>query len=120
MSLRLEPNKWLLKNKYIKNLFMLQVLVTIITQLITHFVKTVIIIMEKEQILKKFGEHIKRIRESADLSQDDVVLNGNRITKATVSDIENGKRNFSFTTLIDLAKGLGKTPKELLDINLEK
>ncbi|MEK6449972.1 MULTISPECIES: helix-turn-helix domain-containing protein [Myroides] len=72
--------------------------------------------MEKELILKKFGEHVKELRESVGLSQDDVVLNGYKITKGTVSDIENGKRNCSLTTLIDLAKGLNKPPKELLDI----
>ncbi|WP_286442477.1 MULTISPECIES: helix-turn-helix domain-containing protein [Myroides] len=72
--------------------------------------------MEKELILKKFGEHIKELRESAGLSQDDVVLNGYKITKGTVSDIENGKRNCSLTTLLDLAKGLNMSPKELLDI----
>ncbi|MDM1036017.1 helix-turn-helix transcriptional regulator [Myroides marinus] len=72
--------------------------------------------MEKERILKKFGEHIKELRVSAGLSQDDVVLNGYKITKGTISDIENGKRNCSLTTLLDLARGLNKTPKELLDI----
>lgn len=55
------------------------------------------------------------MRVKLGLSQDDVVLNSSRITKGTVSDIENGKRNLSFTTLIDLAKGLKVHPKDLLD-----
>ncbi len=75
--------------------------------------------LAKNEILKKFGMHIRDIRMKSGLSQDDVVLNSSRITKGTVSDIENGKRNLSFTTLIDLAKGLGKPPKELLDFKFE-
>lgn len=73
----------------------------------------------KDEILKKFGKHIKELRIKSGLSQDDVVLNSNRITKGTVSDIENGKRNLSFTTLIDLAKGLGKHPKELMNFKID-
>ena len=53
------------------------------------------------------------------MSQDNVVLNSSRITKGAVSDIENGKRNLSFTTLVDLAKGLGKHPKELMDFKID-
>lgn len=71
-----------------------------------------------DKVLKKFGEHIRDLRIKSNFSQDDVVLNANRITKGTISDIENGKRNLSFTTLIDLAKGLKVHPKELLDFEL--
>jgi len=73
----------------------------------------------QEEILKKFGEHVKRIRLESGLTQDDVVLNSSKITKGTVSDIENGKRNFAFTTLIDLAKGLNVQPKDLLKFKIE-
>jgi transcriptional regulator with XRE-family HTH domain len=73
----------------------------------------------QNEILKKFGQHIKELRLSSGLTQDDVVLNSSKITKATISDIENGKRNFAFTTLIDLAKGLNVLPKELLDFKID-
>lgn len=73
----------------------------------------------KEEKLKKFGAHIKKIRNEQNLSQDTVALNSDKLIKATISDIENGKRNLSFTTLLDLAKGLGVKPKELLDFNLD-
>lgn len=78
--------------------------------------------IQKERILLKFGQHIKKLRTELKLSQNDVVMNSDRLIKATVSNIENGKRNLSFTTLIDLAKGLGKQPKELFDfeINIEE
>ena len=52
----------------------------------------------KDNLLKKFGEHIKNLRVNSGFTQDDIVLNSNSITKATISDIENGKRNLSFTT----------------------
>lgn len=73
---------------------------------------------QKENILLKFGQHVKKLRTESKLSQDEVVMNSDRLIKATVSDVENGKRNLSFTTLIDLAKGLGRTPKELLDFDI--
>ena len=58
---------------------------------------------QKESILLKFGRHVKKLRIQSKLSQDEVVMNSDRLIKATISDIENGKRNLSFTTLIDLA-----------------
>lgn len=73
----------------------------------------------QDELLKKFGEHIKELRLKSGLTQDDVVLNSSKITKATVSDIENGKRNFAFTTLIDLAKGLNLSPKDLLNFKID-
>ena len=74
---------------------------------------------QREEKLKKFGAHIKKLRTELNLSQDEVVLNSDKLIKATISDIENGKRNFSFSTLLDLAKGLGKHPKDLLDFDLK-
>jgi len=73
----------------------------------------------KDEILKKFGEHVKYLRTKSGLTQDEVVLNSSKITKGTVSDIENGKRNFAFTTLIDLAKGLNVSPKDLLNFKID-
>ncbi|SFW38929.1 Helix-turn-helix domain-containing protein [Sinomicrobium oceani] len=72
----------------------------------------------KEQMKRNliiFGQFVRKLRKQSKLSQDDVVSNSNKLTKATISDIENGKRNLSFTTLLDLAKGMKKQPKDLLD-----
>lgn len=74
---------------------------------------------QKEEKLILFGQHVRNLRTQLKLSQDDVVTNSSRLIKATVSDIENGKRNLSFTTLLDLAKGLGVHPKELLDFKID-
>jgi len=65
-----------------------------------------------------FGKHIKRLREEKGLSQDDIAAKC-RVTKGSLSVIENGKRNFSFSTLLALAKALEVDPKILLDINFE-
>lgn len=73
----------------------------------------------QDEILKRFGEHVKDLRLKSGLTQDDVVLNSSKITKGTVSDIENGKRNFAFTTLIDLARGLNVSLKDLLDFKID-
>jgi transcriptional regulator with XRE-family HTH domain len=73
---------------------------------------------QKKKVLIRFGRHIRDLRKEMDLSQDDVVVNSDKLVKATVSDIENGKRNLSFTTLIDLARGLGKHPRDLLDFEI--
>lgn len=71
---------------------------------------------QRDKNLIKFGLHVKNIRENLKLSQDQVAANSN-LTKSNISMIESGKRNLAFTTLIELAKGLGKTPKDLLDID---
>ena len=72
----------------------------------------------RDKNLVKFGQHVKKIRENLNLSQDQVAANSN-LTKSNISMIESGKRNLAFTTLIELAKGLGKTPKELLDFKFD-
>lgn len=64
--------------------------------------------------LKDFGDHLRKIREKNRLSQDDVVK-GCDLTKGNLSMIENGNKNFFFTTLLEIAKGLNVPVKDLLD-----
>jgi len=68
--------------------------------------------------LKEIGLNIKAIRESLGLSQDAVASQCD-VTKGNISMIENGKKDFTFTTFLELAKGLGKHPKKLLDKDFE-
>ena len=68
---------------------------------------------DKER-LKKFGKHLRQKRENLDLSQDEVALRCD-VTKGNLSFIENGKKDFTFTTLLEIAKGLNVEPKDLLD-----
>lgn len=67
--------------------------------------------------LISFGENLRKIRESLNLSQDDVVVRCD-VTKGNLSNIENGKKDFHYTTLLEIAKGLGVDAKELLDFKL--
>ena len=48
------------------------------------------------------------------MSQDDVVARCD-VTKGNLSNIENGNKDFHFTTFLEIAKGLGIDPKQLLD-----
>ena len=76
---------------------------------------------EKDNRLVQFGSHVRAIRKELGLSQDKVAINSN-LTKSNLSEIERGNRNLAFTTLLELAKGLGIHPKKLLEYteNIEK
>jgi transcriptional regulator with XRE-family HTH domain len=64
--------------------------------------------------LRDFGSHLRAIREKLHLSQDQVVERCD-ITKGNLSMIENGNKDFYFTTLLEISKGLGVEVKDLLD-----
>jgi transcriptional regulator with XRE-family HTH domain len=66
------------------------------------------------QHLKRFGDHIRRIRSSKRMSQEDVV-NACDLTKGDLSMIENGNKDFFFSTLLQIAKGLDVDAKDLVD-----
>jgi transcriptional regulator with XRE-family HTH domain len=65
-------------------------------------------------LLVRFGLKLKAIRQSKELSQDDLASLCD-VTKSNISMIENGKKDFAFTTFIELAKGLGVEPSLLLE-----
>ncbi len=71
---------------------------------------------DKER-LARFGQHLQNVRRQKGMSQDDVAANCD-VTKGNLSMIENGKKDFTFTTLLELAKGLSIYPKELLDFDV--
>lgn len=73
---------------------------------------------EKDKRLVQFGSHVRGIRKELGLSQDNVAANSN-LTKSNLSEIERGNRNLAFTTLLELARGLGIPPKKLLDYKLD-
>jgi transcriptional regulator with XRE-family HTH domain len=73
----------------------------------------------KDKRLVKFGIHVQMLREKAGLHHNDIAT----ITSLTKSDllaIEQGSKNFGFTTLLELARGLAITPSQLLDIKFEE
>ena len=72
----------------------------------------------KDKRLVKFGQRVKSIRESKNISLSDISQNTS-LTKNELMAIEQGSKNFGFTTLLELAKGLGEKPSSLLDMDLE-
>ena len=72
----------------------------------------------KDKRLIKFGEHIKILRQKQGLSIDDVAANCS-ISRKDLHSIEEGNRNFAFTTLLDLALGLGVSPSLLMKIDFD-
>lgn len=75
---------------------------------------------EKElaRIQKLFGENLKRIRESKNLSllEADYI---SELNESNISKYENGKREPRLSTLLKLAKLLKVHPKELLDFGVD-
>ncbi len=63
----------------------------------------------KEESLKKFGNHLRKLRESKGLSLRELELRGD-LSRQYISDIETGKVNFTFYTLLKLC--------DLLEIDL--
>ena len=63
--------------------------------------------------LQEVGRHLKGLRLLAGLSQDELAAKCD-LTKSNISNIENGKKDYFFTTFLEYAKGLDVHPKELL------
>lgn len=69
--------------------------------------------------LKEIGERLRKIREDeVKISQDELASRCD-VTKGNISNIENGKKDFTFTTFLELARGLDVHPKHLLDQNFK-
>jgi len=68
--------------------------------------------------LEDFGVKLKAMREKLNLSQDEVAARCD-VTKGNLSNIENGKKDFTYTTLLEIAKGLGITVSKLMDFKSE-
>jgi DNA-binding XRE family transcriptional regulator len=100
---------------------MLQDLVTFIQKIFALFAKSAICMNEKrdKKRLALFGTHLRATREGLGLSQDQVSANSD-VTKGNLSMIESGKKDFTFTTLLEIAKGLNIHPKKLLDFELSQ
>ncbi|HZE82682.1 MAG TPA: helix-turn-helix transcriptional regulator [Puia sp.] len=67
---------------------------------------------EKEVLKKNFGKFVKNIRESKDLSLQEVASRCS-LDDSNISKIEHGKRDSSLTTIAELAEGLGVTLAEI-------
>jgi len=61
----------------------------------------------------KLGKNLKKIRVEKGISQGDIARALN-VARSFVSDLENGKRNPTLTTISKLAKAIGVSTDELL------
>lgn len=68
---------------------------------------------ENKQELEQFGAILKQLRIEKGLTLLDLEVRTG-INEGTLSKIENGKKNFNFTTLVKLAKGLEIPVSKLL------
>lgn len=69
--------------------------------------------------LSKLGNHIKLLRESLGMSQEELAKKSGFSSRAAISAIEKGKNNISVERLPDLASALRTTPGELMDVLIE-
>lgn len=67
-----------------------------------------------KKVLVKFGKHLREIRVSKGLTQEQLNFEAD-LSKNMVGLIERGEVNITLTTLNALAKGLGVTKSDLLD-----
>ena len=68
---------------------------------------------ENKEILTQFGAVLRQIRTDKGLTLLDLEVRTG-INEGDISKIENGKKNFAFTTLVKLAKGLEIPVSKLL------
>ena len=69
---------------------------------------------EREKTLQNFGKEVAKIREKKGISLRELQIKTS-ISYSALSRIEHGKVNITLLSLLDLADGLGVSPKKLLD-----
>lgn len=70
--------------------------------------------MNREVILQKFGENLKKVRESKGLTQEAVAYNSG-LSRSYYTEVELGRRNPSLINLTRIAEALQLTVSELLN-----
>jgi len=66
-----------------------------------------------QEISKKLGKNLKRIRTRKGMSQGDI-YRSTGMDRAYLSSLENGKRNPTLSNIKKIAEALGVEPYELL------
>ena len=67
--------------------------------------------------LKKFGQNLRKIRLSKDLSQDEISFNTN-VSTNQIGRIERGEINAGISTLYEIAQFLDVPVKDLFDFEI--
>jgi transcriptional regulator with XRE-family HTH domain len=68
-----------------------------------------------EDVLRRFGEHLRQHRLNRNLTQEEVAAKAG-FSRSYYTEIETGKRNLSLLNLKRLADCLGISISELVDI----
>lgn len=71
------------------------------------------LITDMNKISTKLGQNLKKIRTQKKMSQGDIARTLN-VDRGYISNIENGKKNPTLTTIDKLARVLGVSADELL------
>lgn len=74
---------------------------------------------EKIAFLKSFGKRIETLRNEKNLSLRQLSQDCD-IDYSDISKIEKGLRNIQMSTVLELAKGLDVTTKELFDFDIDR
>ncbi|MBO6181664.1 helix-turn-helix transcriptional regulator [bacterium] len=69
--------------------------------------------MDEQKILETFGFNLKMYRTKLKLSQDNIV-DKTGMSKAYISNIENGKHNLSLINALKLSDAVGKNIESML------
>ncbi|KGE13522.1 helix-turn-helix domain-containing protein [Sphingobacterium deserti] len=71
--------------------------------------------MEKKyaEIYSRIGNNLKKARTELKLSQEQLAKRTSKIDRSKISDIENAKEDFMFSTLLELANALDVDVEEL-------
>ncbi|MDH1883695.1 MULTISPECIES: helix-turn-helix domain-containing protein [Empedobacter] len=73
----------------------------------------------KRSYLIYFGKNLEKIRTEKGLSYRQLAQRCD-VDFSEISKIEKGERNIQITTIVELAKGLNKSPKDLFDFKTEE
>jgi len=69
-------------------------------------------VTEKERVLQRFGQHVRQLRVSKNISQEDLAEMAD-LHRTYISDVERGVRNVSIATASRIAQALGVDLKDL-------
>jgi transcriptional regulator with XRE-family HTH domain len=68
---------------------------------------------DKERVLQGFGQHVRQLRLSKKVSQEDLAEMAD-LHRTYISDVERGVRNVSLATAFRIAQALGVELKDLV------
>lgn len=67
-----------------------------------------------KKVLVAFGKHLRKLRTGKKISQE-TLADDAKLSENIIGMIERGEVNPTYTTLVQLAKGLGIPKKELME-----